>query len=161
MATETITGWLFDNFAFRDRMILWVKERNGNLKRLEHPWAPSIYVASHFKSDLKSLLHNSQVMSFVKEHDFVKKHEHARDKEKREVLRLTLKDSFQTIKLAKKIENHCGEFGKYRLYNVDIPNEQSYLYEHDIFPIGIYNITKKECELEWTTNNDSIHCWIP
>jgi DNA polymerase, archaea type len=87
----------------------------------------------------------------------VKKHEHARDNEKREVLRIKLKDSFQIIKLAKKIENHCGEFGKYRVYDVDIPNEQSYLYEHDIFPIGIYNLTKNGCALEWTTNSDNTH----
>lgn len=99
MTTETITGWLFDNFAFGDKMILWIKERNGNVKRLEHPWTPSIYVASYFKSDLKLLLHDSQIMSIIKEHDFVKKHEHPRDNEKREVLRLTLKDSIQITKL--------------------------------------------------------------
>ena len=160
--TTTTTGWLFDNYALKDKMILWIKEINGNVKRLEHSWTPSIYVASYFKSDLRLLIQDNQILSFVKEYDFVKKYEHPGDFEKKEVLKLTLNDSFQIIKLAKKIEKHCKKFGQYRLYNVDIIKEQSYLYEHDIYPVGIYDLEKKDYEkndftFKWSLNNDNIH----
>jgi DNA polymerase, archaea type len=160
--TTTTTGWLFDNYALKDKMVLWIKERNGNVKRLEHSWTPSIYVASFFKSDLKLLIQDNQIISLIKEYDFVEKYECPRDMEKREVLKLTLNDSSQIIKLSKNIEKHCKKFGQYRLYNVDILKEQSYLYEHDIFPIGIYNILKENCKknvftLKWILNNDNIH----
>jgi DNA polymerase I len=160
--TTTTTGWLFDNYALKDKMVLWIKERDGNVKRLEHSWTPSIYVASFFKSDLKLLIQDNQIISLIKGYDFVEKYECPRDMEKREVLKLTLNDSSQIIKLSKNIEKHCKKFGQYRLYNVDILKEQSYLYEHDIFPIGIYNILKENCKknvftLKWILNNDNIH----
>jgi hypothetical protein len=45
-ATNTAaTGYLYDNYTAKDKMILWIKEKNGNVKRLEHSWIPSIYVA--------------------------------------------------------------------------------------------------------------------
>lgn len=118
--TTTTTGWLIDNYALKDKMILWIKEINGNVKIFEHSWTPSIYVASYFKSDLKLLIQDNQIMSFVKEHDFVEKYEYPGDTEKKQVLKLTLNDSFQIIKLAKKIEKHCKKFCQYRLYNEDI-----------------------------------------
>ena len=112
MTTETITGWLFDNYALKDKMILWIKEKNGNVKRLEHAWTPSVYVASYFKSDLKLLIQNNQILPFIKEYDFVEKYEYPGDSKKREVLRLALNDSFQTYKLAQNIEKHCKRFGQ-------------------------------------------------
>jgi DNA polymerase I len=163
ITTENIIGGgIFDIYALKDKMILWIKERNGNVKRLEHPWTPSIYVASYFKSDLKLLIQDNQILSFIKEHSFVEKYENPGDNEKKEILKLTLNDSFQIFKLAKNIEKHCEKFCQYRLYNVDIVKEQSYIYEHDIYPIGIYDIEKKyrrknDFTLEWILNNDNIH----
>ncbi len=161
-ATNTAaTGWLDDNYAAKDKMILWVKEKNGNVKRLEHSWTPSIYVASYFKADLKLLIQDNQILSVIKEYDFVKKYEYPGNNEKREVLKLTVNDSSQIIKLAKNIEKHCGKFGQYRLYNVDIMKEQSYLYEHDLYPLGIYRIWKNKCKendfILKNINNDNIY----
>jgi DNA polymerase-2 len=160
MTNDTTAGCLFDNYALKDKMILWIKERNGNAKRLEHDWTPSIYVASYFKSDLKSLVQNSQILPFIKEYDFVEKYECPGKSKKTEVLKLRLNDSFQIFKLAENIEKHCKRFGQYRLYNVDISREQSYMYEHDIYPTGIYDIRRdannKGIMLKWNLNNDSI-----
>ncbi len=60
--TTAATGWLYDNYAAKDKMILWIKEKNGNVKRLEHSWTPSIYVASYLKADLKLLIHYNQFL---------------------------------------------------------------------------------------------------
>ncbi len=34
---------LFDIYHIKDKVVLWIKEKNGHTKRVEHPWSPSIY----------------------------------------------------------------------------------------------------------------------
>lgn len=115
-------------------MILWIKEKDDDerVKRLEYPWSPSIYVAADLKSELLHLIRNSQVSSFVKELEFKEKYEYPSEQGKKEILKLTVNDSSQIATLAKNIENLCSRFGHYRLYNVDVSPEQSFLYEKDI-----------------------------
>jgi DNA polymerase, archaea type len=141
----TMNGWLFDIYHLKDRMILWIKERKGNVKRLEYLWSPSIYVASDLKSELVDLIGNSKISSSIKKHQFENKFEYPSsvtvDLHKRnETLRLTLSDSLQILNLARRIEKLSIRFGHYRLYNVDISPEQSFLYEKDLYPLGLYNI---------------------
>ena len=40
----TMNGWLFDIYHQKDRMILWIKERKGNVKRLEYLMVPIQYM---------------------------------------------------------------------------------------------------------------------
>ncbi len=141
----TMNGWLFDIYHLKDRMILWIKERKGNVKRLEYLWSPSIYVASDLKSELVDLVENSKISSSIKEYRFEYKFEYpssvtiARHK-RNETLRLTLSDSLQILNLARRIEKFSSRFGHYRLYNIDISPEQSFLYEKGLYPLGLYNI---------------------
>ena len=136
-------GWLFDIYHLKDRIVLWIKEKKEGVKRLEYPWSPYIYAASDTKSELVSLIKNSQISSFVKEFEFKERYEYPHEQGKKEVLKLTVNDSSQIIALAKSIENLCKRFGHYRLYNVDVSPEQSFLYEQDIYPLGLYNIEEK------------------
>ncbi len=138
-------GWLFDIYHLKDRMVLWVKEKNdyARVKRLECRWSPSICVASDIKSELSSLTRNSQISPFVKEFEFIEKHEYPSEQSKKEILKLTVNDSSQISTLAKNIENLCSRFGHYRLYNVDVSPEQSFLYENDIYPLGLYDIEER------------------
>ncbi|HZH39025.1 MAG TPA: DNA polymerase domain-containing protein, partial [Bacillales bacterium] len=138
-------GWLFDIYHLKDRMVLWIKEKNDDerVKRLDYPWSPSIYVAADLKSELLYLTRNSQISSFVKEFEFKEKYEYPSEQYKKEILKLTVNDSSQIATLAKNIENLCSRFGHYRLYNVDVSPEQSFLYEKDIYPLGLYNIEEK------------------
>jgi len=144
-------GWLFDIYHLKDKIVLWIKEKdgNGNIKRLEYPWSPSIYVASDTKTELTSLTTNSQISHFIKEFEFEYKFEYPSPNQiKQEVLRLTVKDSSQIINLAKSIEKLCKRFGQYRLYNVDVTPEQIFLYEKDIYPLGLYYSVKAKKNIE-------------
>ena len=146
-----MNGWLFDIYHLKDRIILWIKNKNGNVKRLEYLWSPSIYVASDLKSELIDLVGNSEISSSIKEYRFEYKFEYHSsvtvDQHKRnEALRLTLSDSLQILTLARRIEKLSTRFGHYRLYNVDISPEQSFLYEKDLYPLGLYNIEKATSE---------------
>src|SRR6476659_6102168 len=126
-------------------MIFWIKQKNGAAIRLVDNWAHSIYVASDYKSDLKSILvenkENKNILSLIKDHKFVSRYERIIDTTKSNVLKLTLLDSTKALTLARRIERlGGGKFGKYRLYNVDIQPAQSYFYEHDIFPLALSEV---------------------
>ncbi len=155
-----INGWLFDAYPINNNMILWIKtdDNNHGIARIEDSWNHSIYIASDTKSNLKSILQQDQIIaSYVKDFEFVTKYERITDTSKSQVLKLTLKDSTKALTLARKIEQLGNEFGKFRLYNVDVLPAQSYFYEHDIFPLGYFNINStKNNRPEWYNDYDSV-----
>jgi len=77
---QLVEGWLFDAYPLRDKMVFWIKQKNGNTNRLEDSWSNSIYVAADNKSDLKSILsvivakqteNNNNIGWLIKDHEFV------------------------------------------------------------------------------------------
>lgn len=135
-----ISGWLFDVYPLNDKIILWIK--NKKTHRIEINWTPSVYVASNTRYKLDKLWKNSQIKSLIKNHEWTKKIEKAYDLNESTVLKLSLKNSFDLLKLGKIIEG-LDEFGVYRLYNVDVPPAQTFMYENDLFPLGKYDLDKK------------------
>jgi hypothetical protein len=55
-SNNSVSGWLFDIYPLEDKMIFWIKQKNGSVIRLEDNWTHSIYVAADDKTDLKSIL---------------------------------------------------------------------------------------------------------
>ncbi len=131
-------GWLFDAYTLDEKIILWIKN-NKKLHRIEKQWTPSLYVASNSKSKLERLKTNYTIKPFVKQFIRTNKIEQVSDREKSSVLQITVKKSNELVKLAKIIEK-LDRFGVYRLYNVDVPPEQTYLYENELYPLGRYKI---------------------
>src|SRR6185503_2303906 len=43
-----------------------------------------------------------------------------------------------------------------RLYNVDLIPEQKYFFDHDIFPLGLFEVTDDNSILLWEAKNDGI-----
>jgi DNA polymerase elongation subunit (family B) len=160
-----ISGWLFDAYPLDNKMIFWIKQENGNTVRLEdNTWNHSIYVVlSDHNNDkpglLSKLLKQKDITSLLKDYEFVIRYEKITDTSAEpEVLKLTLSDSTQALTLAKRIQALGKKFGEYRLYNVDLLPEQSYFYEHNIFPLafckvssnGVINYSK----LSWVNKDD-------
>lgn len=141
-----LSGWLFDCYALADKLVFWIKQHNGTTVRLEDTtWSASIYVASDDKSDLYSILNTNdeKIISLIKDHEFISRYEKITDCRKHEILKLTLSDPTKAPILARGIEKLCAKgniFDKLRFYNVDLPPEQSYFYEHDIFPLAFSKV---------------------
>jgi DNA polymerase, archaea type len=162
-----ISGWLLDAYPLDNKMVFWVKQENGNSIRLEdNRWGHSIYVASDSNSYLKSIVDaimdgsNDGIAHLVKDYQFTSRYEKITDIIKSDVLKLTLADSRKALTLARKIDAIDGnhEFGKYRIYDVDVLPSQSYFYEHDIFPLAFCEVVdnNNHCsKLRWL-NKDSI-----
>jgi DNA polymerase elongation subunit (family B) len=169
-----ISGWLFDAYPLDNKMVFWIKQEDGSTIRLEdNSWGHSVYIASDCNSYLKSLIvdntlvdsnddvvvANDSIASLVKNYEFVSRYESIIDVTKSDVLKLKLADSTKALTLARKIEAIDGnhQFGKYRIYNVDVLPSQSYFYEHDIFPLAFCEVVdNNHCsKLRWL-NRDSI-----
>jgi len=141
-------GWIFDAYLLGDKMIFWIKQKDGKMTRLEDKWTQSIYVASDDKPLLKSILNKDKILSLVEDFEFISKNEKLTDEYPSQVLQLKLKDSSKALTLALEVEKMSG-FGQLRLYNVDVPPAQSYFYEHDIFPLAYSQIDTSNLKLKW------------
>ena len=141
-----IHGWLFDVYPLDDKMILWIK--NKKIRRIEKQWTPSLYVASDTRYHLKQLEKNSKILPLIKKYVWINKIEKVSDLKESNVLKFTVKNSSDLLKLGKVIES-LDKFGIYRLYNVDVPSSQTFMYEHDLFPLGKYKI----CDT-WTSKSN-------
>ena len=159
-----LSGWLFDCYALADKMVFWIKQQNGTTVRLEDKtWSASIYVASDDKSDLYSIfnINDQKIVSLIKDHEFISRYEKITDCRKHEILKLTLSDSTKAPILGRRIEQLCASgniFDKLRFYNVDLPPEQSYFYEHDIFPLAFSKIDisnpRQDSKLSWVLKDN-------
>src|ERR671925_667389 len=114
-----IEGWLFDAYAESDKIVFWLRQRNGNTIRLDEKWSHPIYVATDNKSLFGEILENEEVSRFIASSKFLSKYEKLADSQESKVLELRLKDSNTAKKIASDIEKKFG-FGQIRLYNVDV-----------------------------------------
>ena len=151
----TVSGWLFDAYHIKDRMVFWIKDENGrSINRLEDSWTPSIYVGSDSKTELEVLAENRAVQHYIKSYDFVSRHERIRDHEQSTVLQLTLANANKATSLANAIED-MDAHSRFRLYNVDILPTQAYFYEHDLFPLAKCEVdVRKDGKLEWLLDDN-------
>ena len=168
-----MVGWLFDVYPLDSKMIFWIKQENGKTIRLQdNDWSHSIYVASSSSSDyynsksaLISKLKEKDIIAYlIKDYEFVSRYERITDSTESEVLKIRLSDSTKALTLAKKIEK-LDKFGRLRLYNVDLLPTQSYLYDHDIFPLAFCDICNSgggslySKKLSWNNKEDNDDVW--
>jgi len=156
-----VEGWIFDVYPLQDRMVIWIKKKNGNLRLEDSSWKYCLYVAADDKSELLSLLGEEQIMKAVEDYEFVLKYERLSDTIKKRVLKLSLKEGAKALKLARQIESF-GRFHRFRLYNVDLLPAQYYFYDKDLFPLAFcYFDSKHPSNLEVKDNVCSTDYWVP
>lgn len=150
-----ISGCLFDAYPLYDKMVFWIKQKNGKTTRIVDDWTHSIYVASDSKAMLKSIVNKEEISSFIKDYEIRTKYEKMTDTRKSEVLHLTLIESTKAAQLASRIER-ISRFGEVRLYNVDVLPAQSYFYDHDIFPLTNckVNLNALKSSLQWDIQDE-------
>ena len=132
-------------------MVVWLKRENGDVVRLVDHWSPSIFIGTDVKSDFDVLLETLR-------DDFqwarvVRRRERVSDADESEVVEAKLKDAKKAQQVAGRIER-LGPFGTFRLYNTDVPPAQSYLYEHDLFPLAFCEVERSGGRLQWELKDD-------
>ena len=136
-------------------MVVWLKLEGGETRRLVDRWAPSVFVASDSKQDLADLEKGrGRDFSWSRR---VMRLERATDARESEVLELVVDDAKKLAPLAESVER-SRPFGAYRLYNVDVPPEQMYLYENDLFPLAYCDVSETRDGLSWELQDDVWSC---
>lgn len=132
-----------------------LKDKNNyRYVRIEEKWQNYFYVASNNISELEQLVQNDSISSLIGSYDFVTKSETITDIKKSTVLKLAT--LCKNLKLANIIERMNG-YKDFRLYNVDLLPEQQYFFEHDIFPLGFFEITNNSSvDLVWKSTADTV-----
>jgi DNA polymerase I len=145
-------GWILDLYTESPgKMVVWLKLESGETRRLADRWAPSIFVASDSRQELVDLEKSgAQGFSWSRR---VKKLERATDRSESEVLELVVDDAKRLVALAEGVER-SRPFGAFRLYNVDVPPEQMYLYENDLFPLAYCDVSETPDGLSWDIRDD-------
>lgn len=142
------SGWLFDAYARNDRMVFWIRQKNGKTIKLEDEWCHPIYVAADDNWLFEQILASEDIVKHIANSQIVSKYENLTDAKESNVLQLRLKDSNSATNVASIIEKKFS-FGKIRLYNVDVLPAQTYFYERNIFPTCYCNINTKKNRLDW------------
>ena len=132
-------------------MVVWLKLESGEALRLVDRWSPSIFIGTDTKADFDvplQILHDDFEWTRV-----VHRRERVSDAHESEVLEAKLKDAKRAQQVAGRIER-LGPFGTFRLYNVDVPPAQSYLYERDLFPLAFCEVERSGDRLRWGLDDD-------
>jgi DNA polymerase elongation subunit (family B) len=145
-------GWILDLYpGSPGEMVVWLKLEDGRAARLVDHWSPSIFIAADKPSDLDIPL--KIVGADLAWTRTAWKYEKVTDRTKSEVVEAKLRDAKKVQQVAGRIER-LGPFGAFRLYNADVPPAQSYLYEHDLFPLAHCEVAQSGDSLEWDLNDD-------
>ena len=121
-------------------MNIWVKSKNGSYQ-LTDEWIPSIYVSGE-KSDLIELAKLLNDPNILFEEKYLSPETHR----KSEVLKIPVHTHHQALELAKYITLSSRKFS---LFNVDVPPEQIYLYEKNIFPLAQIETNLNSNSIRW------------
>jgi DNA polymerase elongation subunit (family B) len=131
---KTVRGWLFDVYPSDvNEMTAWIVAENGERIKLVDEFTSRIYVSGK-ASDLRSLTEKIRDSQSVAGMRFVEKKSNFMVASKKSVLEIDMSD-YRRIFFARKILRFGG-YEKFRLYNIDVPVSQVYLYKKDIFPLA-------------------------
>jgi DNA polymerase-2 len=145
-------GWILDLYPGNPgEMVVWFKREDGQAVRLVDHWSPSIFIAASSMTDLGTPL--KIVDSELAWARPTRKLEKITDTERSDVMEAKVRDAKKAQQVAGRIER-LGPFGTYRLYNADVPPNQSYLYEHDLFPLAYCEVTQTKDTLRWDLHDD-------
>jgi len=134
-----LRGWIFDLYpSAPGEMTVWVITEKGERVRFVDEFQSNIYVSGNI-ADLSKLTDKLRNSESVAKWVYVEKYADFMSDEKSKVLEVTVTDCRRRSHFARKVLR-LGGYERFRLYNVDVPDAQMYLYERDIFPLAFVGI---------------------
>jgi DNA polymerase elongation subunit (family B) len=130
-----VRGWLFDVYpSGPDEVAVWLIAENGDRIRFIDKFIQRIYVSGNFAA-LSRLIEKIRGHGSVADWRFVEKYADVMETFERKVLEIGINDYARTSHFARELLRLSG-CEKLRLYNVDVPVSQAYLYDKDVFPFA-------------------------
>ncbi len=140
-------GLILDLYPRAGQMIVWLKKHDGTCIRLVDKWTPKMHIGGDF-GDLLNLA----CQPFMNQCRCVEKFERAGDQSRSPVLEVEVKSENEASSLASRVEKY-GDYSKFRLYDVDVPFTQVYLYERDLFPLAYVEAEHVKNGIRWTVKD--------
>lgn len=132
---DAVKGWLFDVYPVSpDEVAVWVIAENGQRVRFVDKYVQKIYACADY-STLNRLAEKVKSNSAVAAYRFVEKQADFMKATRCKVLEVSVSDYTKTSSLARDMFK-LGNSERLRIYNVDVPVAQAYLYDKDIFPLA-------------------------
>ncbi len=138
------SGWILDLYHRDGQMIVWLKRPDGSCVRLVDDWKPRIHVCGKTR-DLLDLA----CKPYVSNARFAEKFEKAGDRERSRTLEIEVCNDKEAGSLARRIQR-LGNYSKFRLYDIDIPAVQMYLYHKDLFPLAFVEAEETGEGVDWS-----------
>ncbi len=136
-------GWILDLYHKPGHMVVWLKKTDGRCVRLVDRWKPRLHVGGNYRE-----LVDLACKSYIEQCRFVDKFERADDLEKSRILEVEVESDGKAAKLANRIQRE-DNYSRFRLYDVDIPSPQVYLYQKDLFPLALVEADEKGDTVQW------------
>ncbi len=136
-------GWILDLYHKPGHMAVWLKKTDGSCVRLVDRWKPRLHVGGNYRE-----LVDLACKSYIEQCRFVDKFERAGDLEKSRILEVNVESDGEATKLANRIQRE-DNYSRFRLYDVDIPSPQVYLYQKDLFPLALVEADEKGDKVQW------------
>ncbi|MBS7614738.1 hypothetical protein KEJ18_03285 [Candidatus Bathyarchaeota archaeon] len=144
-----VRGWMLDLYLEKaGKMAVWIKTEKGECLKVVDEWRPYFYVSAPSKKDLEQLIRYLPKNEVEAEFDFVEKFVGLQSNERSTVLKVTFPDA-DSLRFLTGVVWRLGDYDKYRLWNVDIPLPQMYLYEKDLFPFAYVEAAVKDGNVSW------------
>ncbi len=129
-------------------MAVWIKTEEGRCLKVTEEWSPSFYVSAPSEEDLIKLTWYLPRNDIPFECEFDEKFVRLQDSELSKVLKVTVPD-YAGLRFVSRTIWQLGDYGKYRLWNLDIPLSQLYLYEKDLFPLAYVEASARGKGVSW------------
>jgi len=159
---DPVRGWLLDVYPSGPSQItVWIIAENGERLRFIDNFTRRIYVSGRMR-DLQELTRHLAGSKSVAAWRFVEKRADLMYSEPRKVLEIDITDYRRIPYFARKLLR-LGGYEKFRLYNVDVPVSQTYLYEKDIFPLAYLTVVDAGNRLSYILHDsvESIDYTLP
>lgn len=137
-------GWILDLYQKPGQMIIWLKKKDGQCVRLVDKWKPRLHVGGSAQQ-----LTELSSEPYIQRCRFVEKFETAGDVEKSRVLEVETESDEEATRLANRIQKD-HRYYNLRIYDVDIPSPQTYLYEKNLFPLALVEADQSSDKVDWT-----------
>jgi len=135
-----IRGWILDLYSSAPgEMTVWIITEKGERVKLIDEFQPKMYVSGNI-ADLSKLANRLRTSKFVAKWAFVEKYADFMGDKKSKVLEITVADCSVRQRLARRMQR-LGGYERFRLHNVDVADDQTYIYDKDIFPMAHVGVT--------------------
>lgn len=150
-----LEGWLFDLYPSpQGGMVVWLITREGRPIRLCDAWRPSIYAWAKNSVHLTSFLRNHGPFDAELAVDY--KYVSPGDFERTKVFRLIFQRSSDIASFLRNV--NPASLIDIRLFNVDVPAAQLYLYEKNLFPLAFVRARTSDEAVSWELLDDADSC---